>query len=358
MKKMRVAAALVLLACLLTQPLQYTETIHAEEIQPELESYFPTDIDTHWAFRELDDFVNADVLTGYKVGQGQYVVKPDNAITRAEFVALIVRALGLKSDSPGHSFADVPSQKWYYDAIRIASSLGIVTGKSGTSFEPEKTVSRGDIAVMIVRAFQESVDFPDEPPISDFRYTDVPDYYAKSSIILANSVGIATGKEYTKYKPYDHAKRAEAVTMLSRALQLEKSSLPTREELIQVILDADEAERRAINDGSFDMLATELERYYTGFQMGVVNEYAYELNQIAGQGIGIKVEEVSPRSLVVHASLTSDRYAEVGSMGGSYKVTFSEYRKQTIETHVNDGYYRLKKIDSGKWEIYEYYPYE
>jgi hypothetical protein len=146
--------------------------------------------------------------------------------------------------------------------------------------------------------------------------------------------------------------------MLSRALQLEKSSLPTREELIQVILDADEAERRAINDGSFDMLATELERYYTGFQMGVVNEYAYELNQIAGQGIGIKVEEVSPRSLVVHASLTSDRYAEVGSMGGSYKVTFSEYRKQTIETHVNDGYYRLKKMDSGKWEIYEYYPYE
>lgn len=322
----------------------------------ELESYFPIDMEDHWAYYELDDFVNADLLKGYKNGRGDYELKPDSPITRAEFVALLVRALGLASDKEGLRFDDVKANEWYYEPVRIASSLGIVTGKSETSFDPKQTISRADIAVMVVRAFKETIEMPARIDADQMPYTDVSRNYAWLPIGQASIRGIVNGKTDTAFKPNDKAKRAEAAVMLSRALSLQIHFNTGSDILYSVIHKSDQAEYKTIGEGAYDQLADVMEPYFTGYYWAAHQQYANDVSSLVAQGVDIAMEEVSPRILTTLAS--SDRFVVIQSTGGRYKLTTTEGQRQTTETLLNDGIFMLKKMLDGKWKIYAYYPAE
>lgn len=75
------SSILLLLAMILIYPL-HTVQVKAAELAP-LDMYFPTDIEDHWAYDELDNFINADLLKGYVDQEGNVTVQPNNAISRA-----------------------------------------------------------------------------------------------------------------------------------------------------------------------------------------------------------------------------------------------------------------------------------
>ncbi|MGI6145153.1 MAG: S-layer homology domain-containing protein, partial [Peptococcia bacterium] len=54
------------------------------------------DIENHWAVRQISDWLNKDLVGGYTDG----TFKPDNSITRAEFIALVNRAFGFTETVP------------------------------------------------------------------------------------------------------------------------------------------------------------------------------------------------------------------------------------------------------------------
>lgn len=66
------------LAVALLFPAQATTTYGAEPV--DLEMYFPVDIEEHWAYNELDNFVSADLLKGYEDYNGVVTVKPEKAL--------------------------------------------------------------------------------------------------------------------------------------------------------------------------------------------------------------------------------------------------------------------------------------
>ena len=72
-------------------------------------------------------------------------------MTRAEFAATVVRALGLAPKAVTQ-FSDVDSSAWYAGYVGTAYTYGIVTGKSETAFDPSGTISRQEAAVMVARA--------------------------------------------------------------------------------------------------------------------------------------------------------------------------------------------------------------
>lgn len=76
---------------------------------------------------------------------------PDRTMTRAEFAALIVRALGLPRQISG-PFDDVPAGAWYAPVVGAAYACGIVNGTSQTTFSPEGIITRQEAAVMVARA--------------------------------------------------------------------------------------------------------------------------------------------------------------------------------------------------------------
>lgn len=93
----------------------------------------------------IEDLARRGVLLGRNDG----TFDPDASMTRGEFCAVVVRALGLKKtqESP---FTDVPA--WCADAVAAAYEAGIVRGTTATTFTPGGTITRQEAAVMLARA--------------------------------------------------------------------------------------------------------------------------------------------------------------------------------------------------------------
>ena len=78
---------------------------------------------------------------------------PDATMTRAQYAAIIVRALGLKPDSSfSAGFTDVPADSWFASYVGTASHYGIVEGRGSGIFDPHGTINRQEAAVMTARA--------------------------------------------------------------------------------------------------------------------------------------------------------------------------------------------------------------
>ena len=76
---------------------------------------------------------------------------PDNSMTRAEFAAIVVKALGIPL-SDMSDFADVSESDWFYSYVGTAFDYGIVNGISESLFNPGGTITREEAAVMVTRA--------------------------------------------------------------------------------------------------------------------------------------------------------------------------------------------------------------
>jgi len=86
-----------------------------------------------------------DVFTGMDIEDG-------GAVSRALFIAALVRALGLQGDGVVLPFKDVDLQSDYYDEIGAALVYGIVGGRSPDVFDPWTAITREEAAVVVYRA--------------------------------------------------------------------------------------------------------------------------------------------------------------------------------------------------------------
>lgn len=165
---------------------------------------------THWAYNAVYYLKGNGIIDGY--GDGSF--KPDNNITRAEFLKLVMTALKLGGSAQNRYFADVEDGKWYSDIVNTAAEYGIVTGDSNGRFNPEQYILREEAAVIVHRAanfagfaFEQpanSENFADESRISD--YAKEPVKALKNSKIINGSNGM--------FDPKSNATRAEMSQML------------------------------------------------------------------------------------------------------------------------------------------------
>lgn len=96
--------------------------------------------------------VEALAARGIITGRPDGTFDPDGSMTRAEFTAIAVRALGLAPEA-GRAFTDVPAGAWYEGYVGTACKAGIVTGTGdGSAFTPDGTITRQEAAVMAARA--------------------------------------------------------------------------------------------------------------------------------------------------------------------------------------------------------------
>ncbi|WP_025691922.1 S-layer homology domain-containing protein [Paenibacillus zanthoxyli] len=311
-----------------------------------LHKYYPSDIEGHWAYDALDNFVNAGLLSGYADADGTIHIKPNNNITRAEFVTMLVGAAGLTSSQSGKTFTDVKAGKWYADPIRIANSLGIVGGITNTEFGPDRPITRGEIAVMVVKAFSSSVKFDGQPKI----FTDVPQYYAKPAIQKASQASIVTGMTEAEFKPFGRATRAQAVVMLERSLKLQQGNLPLEQNLIDLAAKADKEETQLMLDKKYADLERIFLKYYTGYQFAYSMSSLAEINQMVAEGGRLDIEVVKAPTFRV--TERSDRLAVLDSVYGEIKMKISNGSNTYEDTIKTDGQYLLKKMPDSSWKIY------
>ncbi|MDX9888162.1 MAG: S-layer homology domain-containing protein, partial [Anaerovoracaceae bacterium] len=124
------------------------------------------------------------------------------------------------------SINDIKSTDWFAPAVAWAVEQGIVTGitlpDGTTSFYPEKSISRQDIAVMLNR-YRDKIDkkeFPEAVKEKAFQDKDQIGGYAVDSVKALQKSGIIQGKSQTTFAPLDQAKRGEAAKMIHGMLKL------------------------------------------------------------------------------------------------------------------------------------------
>ncbi len=82
-------------------------------------------------------------------GVSEDIFAPEQSMTRAEFCAMIVRAMNLTAKGATINFNDVSKKDWYYDYIAIAYKNGVVKGKSVKTFDPNGIITRAEAAMML-----------------------------------------------------------------------------------------------------------------------------------------------------------------------------------------------------------------
>lgn len=320
----------------------------------------PVDIaEDHWAREPIDVFLSAGMIDGYRDESGRLLVKPNGDITRAQFIKMLINGLNLESDSPGMTFSDVKPGDWYYEYVQTASSLGIARGRTATQFKPHDKITRAQLAAMVVRAFEKTVNFS----VEGKQFSDVPeDFWARSEIMKAYSTGIVTGKASGEFEPNKNATRAQAMVMIYRALIKEQSSVPDNSVLLETIQSVIDQENivyesaKPLTAKAYQQLGGIYAKSMTGSYLAYNLEIMTRYRELAGEGFEMTVDPITTPSLIVLSK--SNRFAVVESMQSGYDVSW-KYQAKTARTNDHiDGFYFLKKHpDNGSWQIYLVYKY-
>lgn len=178
------------------------------------------DLNGHWARDAIDDLASRMIVQGAT----DETFDPERAITRAEFTAILMRALGVYDAKPGTapSFADVNAQDWFHDAVVDAASYGLVKGYQDGTFKPGGVISRAEALVMLERAFALAklpgaasgererllAGFSDEANIAE---------WARGAVATAAKLGIVQGAD-GKLLPNQRITRAQTAAMVQRML--------------------------------------------------------------------------------------------------------------------------------------------
>ncbi len=180
----------------------------APQVQPETKPEGFTDIaDVPWA-RNAINYLSANKIIN---GKSENIFDPNANITRAEFVKILVVALGLEAqNSDMISFGDVPADAWYADFVAAAANAGLVMGDDSNNFSPDSPITRQDMAVILYRGFKpeakgEAVSFDDSTDISD---------YATEAVAALSAAKIVNGTGNNMFSPLNCATRAEAAVMV------------------------------------------------------------------------------------------------------------------------------------------------
>lgn len=165
------------------------------------------EINNHWGKDEIRYLIDNSIV----MGNGD-TLNLNGKVTRAEFAAMLVRALGLHSTDSYISFADVGIDDWFYEAIKAAYENGIMSGFGGY-MNPESEITREEMAKMIVCALNvdagdlNSVSFTDMNTVSD---------WAAEYIIKAADVGLLSGYSDGTFMPAASLGRDEAMVVVYR----------------------------------------------------------------------------------------------------------------------------------------------
>jgi len=145
--------------------------------------------------------------------------RPEDNITREEFVKLLVLATGMYDEKCNCSFSDVEAFAWYYPYIACAYENSIVTGRGDGSFGTGDYVTREDMAVFIYRALQGSVGKSDPQASELFSDNESISGYAYDAVYAMKNAGIISGVGNNKFAPKLNATRAEAAKMIGSIIE-------------------------------------------------------------------------------------------------------------------------------------------
>lgn len=155
----------------------------------------------------------ADSYVAYIHGYPDGTFRPEKGISRAEMAMILHR---LDAGQAGEvntdaKFSDVASNHWSYEAIHYASANEIMLGSPDGSFQPERFMTRAEMATVVNRWTKLQGDAASS-------FSDTSGTWAEKEIALVREAGLVQGYPDGSFRPEGLVSRAEAVTIINKVL--------------------------------------------------------------------------------------------------------------------------------------------
>lgn len=175
------------------------------------------------------EVLNKEIHFNYVIGYTDGTIRPNNDISRAEVATIFFRLLTDEAreqyTTTAGSFTDVKAGMWCNRAIATLTNMGIIKGYTDGSFQPNKSITRAELATIIARFAKLDVNTK--------TFSDINGHWAQKNIELAAGNGWINGYEDGTFRPNNNITRAETFAMINRVLDRQTESvsdlLPTSE---------------------------------------------------------------------------------------------------------------------------------
>lgn len=178
------------------------------------------DLQKHWAKAAVEPLAQRMIVSG----TNEQLYSPDQAMTRAEFVVMLTKALGIKGHEGSTIFKDVKRNSWYESAVGAAYDMKLITGSGSGKFNPGASITREEAMTILVKAMRisgydvSSINM-DNSKISQFKDGKGVSAWALENVSLAVASGLAKGSE-KGLEPQKSVTRAEIATMIYKLLTM------------------------------------------------------------------------------------------------------------------------------------------
>ncbi len=168
-----------------------------------------SDISNHWAGSTIQSWIDKGLVKGYEDG----TFKPENNITRAEFMTLVNGAFGYTKTATTN-YKDVATDSWYANAIAKATAAGYITGYPDGTMRPDNPISREEAASIITKITKYT-----ENAEAANKFADAASMtWSKGLIGAVSSANIMNGYPDGTFVPQYYIKRCEAIVSLNRII--------------------------------------------------------------------------------------------------------------------------------------------
>ena len=179
-----------------------------------------------WSYEDIKYVTEKGLMNG--TGNGKF--SPAETMTRAMVVTVLYRLQGEPEVSYKVTFTDVKNSKWYTNAVIWAAENGIVNGVGGGKFAPMETVTREQLATILMRyATAQYIITDDTADITGYADYSRISNFAKDAMAWANAVGLITGVTSKTLEPRGEATREQFAAILHRFNELIESGAFTYE---------------------------------------------------------------------------------------------------------------------------------
>ncbi|MDN4618425.1 S-layer homology domain-containing protein [Paenibacillus sp. PsM32] len=191
--------------------------------QPSFAKASSTELKEHWAAALMEDWISKGILKGYEDGK----VHPDRSVTRAEFLSLLHKGFDNRNiydtSNLKNQFKDVSSKNWYYQDVLQAVHEGFIKGYPNNTFQPNKTLTRQEAAVILANKLNLKEDKLDL--LKEYTDSNTVATWASTSFAGVLNHAVLTGYPNKTLMPKNQLTRAEAVTLLDKAITYQSSTV-------------------------------------------------------------------------------------------------------------------------------------
>lgn len=181
--------------------------------------YFNDTQNSGWAVKYIDYAAKKGIMSGD--GNGSF--RPNDKITREEFLKTVLTAFDVESeeirDKVILEYGDVSKDDWFYEYVERGTYYGIINGMSADSFGTGKPLTRQDAAVILMRVKEAAkLALKDIEKEAEFTDGETIAEYAAEAVKQFQKAGVINGYDNGEFRPNGQITRAEAAKMVYAVL--------------------------------------------------------------------------------------------------------------------------------------------